>query len=141
MKKILISVIVLVICLSLSVPPTLAGSKQRHRWEGVAIGVGAAILGHALANRHQNRYDRAEVGERRGYHYDPPAPRRRSAYFPPRPSRRGHWKVEKVWIAPTYKKVWNPAHYNRKDKWVPGKWIKITDQPGYWTERQVWGRR
>lgn len=29
-----------------------AGSKQQHRWEGVAIGVGAAIVGSALIHHH-----------------------------------------------------------------------------------------
>lgn len=33
-----------------------AGSKQRHRWEGVAIGVGAAIIGGALINHHSYGY-------------------------------------------------------------------------------------
>ena len=34
-----------------------AGSKQRHRWEGVAIGVGAAIVGSALINHPIYGYD------------------------------------------------------------------------------------
>jgi len=39
-----------VLCLSLMVTSAWAGPKQRYRWEGVAIGVGAAILGSALFN-------------------------------------------------------------------------------------------
>ncbi len=34
--------------LHLTVAPADAGATQRHRWEGVAIGLGAAILGGAL---------------------------------------------------------------------------------------------
>ena len=30
-----------------------AGNVQRNRWEGVAIGIGAAILGNALINHHR----------------------------------------------------------------------------------------
>ena len=37
-----------VLCLSLMVTSAWAGPKQRYRWEGVAIGLGAAILGNAL---------------------------------------------------------------------------------------------
>jgi hypothetical protein len=33
-------------------PSAWAGSPQQHRWEGVAIGVGAAILGSALIYHH-----------------------------------------------------------------------------------------
>lgn len=33
-----------------------AGSKQQHRWEGVAIGVGAAIVGSALINHNTYSY-------------------------------------------------------------------------------------
>lgn len=38
------------LCVSLMVTSAWAGPKQRYRWEGVAIGVGAAILGNALFN-------------------------------------------------------------------------------------------
>ncbi|MFO7716383.1 hypothetical protein [Desulfosarcina sp.] len=33
-----------------------AGSKQQHRWEGVAIGVGAAIIGGSLINHSAYAY-------------------------------------------------------------------------------------
>jgi hypothetical protein len=33
-----------------------AGSKQQHRWEGVAIGLGAAIVGSAIINQHAYGY-------------------------------------------------------------------------------------
>jgi len=50
-----------VLSLCLMSPSVWAGSKQQHRWEGVAIGVGAAIVGSALINHHAL-----------GYHSGPP---------------------------------------------------------------------
>jgi hypothetical protein len=41
-----------VVSLCLASTSTWAGSKQQYRWEGVAIGVGAAIVGSALINNH-----------------------------------------------------------------------------------------
>lgn len=148
MKKIFVALIVAVVSLSLSVPSAWAGSKQRRRWEGVAIGLGAAILGHAIIKDSQ----RHRAVDRRGYYapscrtresarpvYNPPPP----AYNdPPRRHRRGHWEMRRIWVPPTYKEVWNPGHYSHKRKWVPGKWIKIIDQEGHWVEKEVWvGRR
>ena len=40
--------VVAIAILSLGSTPSWAGSKQQYRWEGVAIGIGAAILGSAL---------------------------------------------------------------------------------------------
>ena len=39
-----------ILCVYFLVTSAWAGPKQRYRWEGVAIGVGAAILGSALVN-------------------------------------------------------------------------------------------
>ena len=44
-KKIIPAAITLIMVLSFITTSAWAGSKQRHRWEGVAIGVGAAIVG------------------------------------------------------------------------------------------------
>ncbi len=49
-KKLSMVMLTTVLCLSLMVTSAWAGSKQHYRWEGVAIGVGAAILGNALFN-------------------------------------------------------------------------------------------
>ncbi len=136
MKKILISIIAGIASLSLMIAPVHAGSKQRHRWEGVAIGVGAAILGHAIIENHLQHYP-----------YERPA---NDCYYPPRtpphhrecpePSyNRGHWEIRKVWVAPEYERVWNPGHYDDYSrKWIPGAWIRIVNQPGYWSEERIW---
>ena len=115
-----------------TVPQTSwAGSPQQHRWEGVAIGIGAAIIGSALIKAHQH----------------PPvvvAPPHRpvAVYSAPPPSRpAGHWRVQKEWVPPQYQKVWNPGHYDRKGRWVAGHWIQQEVQPGYWTQTRVWVAR
>ena len=105
-----------------------AGSTQRHRWEGVAIGVGAAIIGSALINSLHQSSAYAEPAPATAYHPD----------YERRPAPRGHWTIEKAWVEPVTRKEWNPGHYNRRGRWVPGEWIQIEVEPGYWVERKVW---
>jgi hypothetical protein len=53
--------------------PVYAGAKNRYLWEGVAIGVGAAILGHAIISSTCGPYSA-------GVHvYSGPPP----VYYPP----------------------------------------------------------
>jgi len=132
MKKAFIITVAAIICISFSVSPVFAGSKQRHRWEGVAIGVGATLLGlpvlaaHAIPAPHS-----VEVNFR--------APDRRDQCRKPRPRReRGHWETRRIWVRPVCEKVWNPGHYNRRHEWVPGQWITIEKRPGYWTTERYW---
>ncbi len=129
MKKILILTIAAIFIVSLSVPSAYAGSKQRYRWQGVAIGLGAAILGHAIIN--SDRYDappeRVVVVDR-DYHCN------RYSNYPP----RGHWEVRKIWVEPVCERVWNPAHYNEYHRWVPGQYIILESEPGYWAQERVW---
>ncbi|QTA93707.1 hypothetical protein [Desulfonema magnum] len=141
MKKMFIAMIAIAVCVCLLTPPAWAGSKQRHRWEGVAIGIGAAILGSAIINNSQRDRSNATIPVRKDKvyrdHYAP-SPVYDCPKRPRHPHRRGHWEIRKVWVPPTYKKVWNPGHYNRRGKWVRGKWIKIENEPGYWVEDRVW---
>ena len=106
-----------------------AGSKHSYRLGGVAIGIGAAILGHALIKNHKN--------------YSPPDP----VYHSPKYRRhsssrysrhRGYWEVHKEWVPPSYQKVWNPGHYSPNGQWIEAHWMKIVDQSGYWQETKVW---
>ncbi len=130
MKKRTLSLIVITttITMLLTANSAFAGSRHHERWKGVAIGLGAAILGNAILN------------SSRDYSYrDPdycevvvPAPPRHNPHY------KGHWEVRSEWIPPTYKTVWNPGHYNRKGDWIEGAWIKIKDRPGYWKEERVW---
>ncbi|MDY6954209.1 MAG: DUF4149 domain-containing protein, partial [Thermodesulfobacteriota bacterium] len=66
-KGSVIVILTTILCCTLLVTSAWAGSKQRHRWEGVAIGIGAAMLGSALLN---------------SYYYDQPP---RPVYYRPRP--------------------------------------------------------
>lgn len=52
MTNTLIIAVTAAISLGLVSTSVWAGAKQRHRWEGVAIGFGAAIVGGALINHH-----------------------------------------------------------------------------------------
>ena len=134
-KTMIITLIVLIaVAINLQASSAMAGSKQRHRWEGFAIGIGTAIIGSAILDNHHNHH-RYQPAPR---HYRKPPPP------PPRVKRhRGHWEMRKVWVPPNYKRVWNPGHYDRRGYWVDGDWIEIIDQPGYWEEERVWiaGRR
>jgi len=130
-KSLLIFVLIALFSVSLLPSPAQAGSAQRYRWEGVAIGIGAAILGSTLLNL--NRQDAYYERQRHGSEYGSYRPRQRY--------RSGHWEMRKEWIPPTYKKVWNPGHYNHynhRGKWVPGHWIEIVDRHGCWNETRVW---
>lgn len=120
-KKIWTVITIGLVCFFLIIPSSWAGAEQRHRWEGVAIGVGAAILGHALFNQYYSHYTPAPVYQKAKPH---------------RP--RGHWEYRKVWVPPAYGKVWNPGHYNKRGRWVPGKWIQVETEPGHWAKEKIW---
>lgn len=132
MKKISTSLLV-AICLTAFISvPAFAGEKQRHRWEGVAIGVGAAILGHAILSNHDDHRDDAPtqvtVIQKEDRHH-----RARAAHH--EDHRR---KARKVWVPPVCERVWNSGHYNRRGDWVTGRWITLETQPGYWAKEGQW---
>lgn len=131
MKKIFILTVSAIFFLSMLVTPSFAGSKQRYRWQGIAIGVGAAILGHAILEscRDYSPPERVIIDRPCGPVYSPP----RRAF--------GHWEVRRVWVKPECEKVWNPAHYNRYGEWVPGEYIMIQTTPGHWSKERVWVAR
>ena len=114
--------------LTLTANSAFAGGRHKERWEGIAIGLGAAILGSAILSSNNHSSDR--VPERCPL----PAP----VYKRHNTHHKGYWEVRAEWIPPIHKKVWNPGHYNRKGKWIEGAWIEIMVKPGYWTERKVW---
>lgn len=133
-----VSVLVSVLlCCLLVVSSAWAGNVQRNRWEGVAIGLGAAIIGSALfSNHHHYPPARRYYSPPEVYHHYPPA----SGYYAPS-NDCGYWEIRKVWVPPTYKRIWNPAHYNRRGEWVSGQWIEVEERPGYWEEKRVWVSR
>lgn len=120
-KNLFIGAFITILCFTFLTSSTWAGKKHRHLREGITIGVGAVMLGHALFNQ-----------DHRHFHPAPPY-----IHWPP-PRFRGHWEVRRVWIPPTYERVWNPGHYDHKGRWVPGRWIEVVKVPGYWSEKRVW---
>ena len=79
--------ITLAAIITFTAAPGLAGDKQRYRWEGFAMGVGAAVVGHHIIS-HGHATPAAPV------HYGPPAP----VYTPPAycPPDRTHHRPAKV---------------------------------------------
>lgn len=141
MKKTFVWMLATIFFVSLSASSAFAGSKQRHRWQGVAMGVGAAILGSAILNNcRADVYEEASCPERvvmvDRYHSDDAC--YRGCDHDRRPPRRGGWEVQKIWVAPVVESVWNPGHYDRHNRWVPGRYITIETEPGYWREERVW---
>jgi len=126
-KKLLLCSLVTLLLMGLASSSSLAGSKQRHRWEGVAIGVGAAILGHAIYQAHQT-VPRPQVV------YGDPETRERRHHV----HCHGHLEWQKVWVPSVTERVWNPGHYNRGGRWVKGHWIEVVRQEGYWSRERVW---
>lgn len=96
-----------------------AGSAHQHRMEGLAWGIGAAILGKVILD-HQRSHQPA-------VHYQD---------VPDQPA--GRWEVRREWVPAKYRKVWNPGHYNHRGLWVRGHWIQVQAEPGYWREKEVW---
>lgn len=126
MKKLFLIVVAGVLCFSLLASSVHAGKPKRNMCEGIAIGLGAAILGNALFN------------------YHPPRPAAPNAYYYPSPSpppRYGHWGYRMVWVPPVHKRVWNPGHYSHRGRWIPGGWIRIMVRPGHWSKVRVWVSR
>lgn len=131
-KQLLLILLVALIGTAMVSSSALAGSKQKHRWEGVAIGVGAAILGHAIFQAHKADQSPQVV------YVEPAEPDGRYGHdHGPKP-RHGHWEWQKTWVPPTFEKVWNPGHYNHRGRWVPGHWIEVQTSDGYWTKERVW---
>ena len=130
MKKRSLSLIVIITTITMlfTVNSAFAGSRHHERWKGVAIGLGAAIIGSAILNNSRDYSyrdsDYCEAAVR-----VPPRPR---------PHYKGHWEVRNEWVPPVYKTVWNPAHYNKRGDWIGGAWMKIEERPGYWKEERVW---
>ena len=130
MKKRSLSLIVIISSLILvfTAGSASAGRAQHERWKGVAIGIGAAILGSAILNHNNYYYDR----EPERCYVPVRVPERREYYH------RGHWEVRDEWVPPIYRTVWNPGHYTPGGDWIDGAWIKIVDKPGYWKEKRIW---
>ncbi|MDY6881046.1 MAG: hypothetical protein V2J25_04880 [Desulfatiglans sp.] len=115
----------LLLSFSLASSSAWAGSRHNGRLEGIAIGVGAAIIGGALLHHYSHDHHTT-------VHYHSSTP----PYYDPPPW--GHWEIKRIWIAPTHKRYWLPGHHNHRGYWVPGRWAYRVDRPGFWKEKRIW---
>ena len=131
LKYVLVLLIAVVFLILTVASPAMAGSKSRHRWQGIAIGFGAALLGQALLDQPQapTEYE-GSVYRSKGH--------RPHGRYRHRHQQHGHWEYRKIWVAPTYKKIWNAGHYNRRGRWVKGHWIEIKVSDGFWRKERIW---
>jgi len=104
-RNLIIVLLAMVFTLSFISTSVWAGSPQQYRWEGVAIGVGAAVLGGALINGCINPCPPPRVA----YRY--PCPPRYGYHHPPRHHRR-HWKARKRWRPHHYKETRRQGRYH-----------------------------
>lgn len=146
-RTIAITTAVLLLTAIVSITSAHAGAARRHTIEGFMIGTGVAILGAAIIN--ELNKDTGTV-EAHAYSRHPRTVYEKPYYHGPRKKHhrghryahrnRGHWEIEKIWIAPVYEKRWNPGHYNRRGEWVSGRYEKFVVQEGYWTTEKIWVR-
>lgn len=128
MKKAFTIALTSILCVVFITSSAFAGSKRHHRLEGVAIGIGAVLLGKAIIDSAASRHS-AEVVHHQTIIYQDPLPRRQP---------RGHWEIKQVWVPPVYKKIWKPGHHNRRGYWVEGRWVSRVKEHGYWKDEEVW---
>ena len=125
-KKLLTLLIAAVLSCFFLITSVYAGSKHSYRRQGIAIGLGAAILGSAL----YKTLSHPKLIVPNAHVFSHPARRKHW--------NQGYWETRKEWGPPAYQRVWNPGHYNRHGAWVRGHWIKIVDRQGYMTETRSW---
>jgi len=130
-----------------SVSAANAGAARRHTIEGFMLGTGVVLLGTAIIHE-MNKGDRPihTYTHNRPDRYENPKKNHHKQYKRSKHQRkyakrsRGHWELERLWIAPVYERKWNPGHYNRKGKRVSGRYKKFMIEQGYWSENKVWVR-
>ena len=137
MKRISTLTLTLVIIICFSTVSANAGPARRHTIEGFVLGTGVALIGSAIIhgmnkekqcvpnyprhkrqanNRHEKRYARSN-------------------------GPRGHWKIQKIWVADRTQKRWNPGHYTPRGNWVDGRYQRVRVKDGHWQTQKVWVRR
>ena len=105
---------------------SIAGDRQRGRWEGLAIGLGAVTLYNLFGHGYFSPViPPHRVYERHVYH-GPPVVHKPS----------GHWEIRQEWIPERRERVWVPG-YHEDHYWVKGHY-EVRVYPGYYEERRVW---
>jgi len=121
------------------------GGASGYSGKGIAIGDGDVIVEDSTIRHNRPNIDSPSFLPPRHTPSNPGLlrpPRHRHfrrGFRPPkhRP-RHGRWTMRKEWIPPSYKRVWNPGHYDSYGVWVAAGWIEVPDRPGYWIKRWVW---
>lgn len=147
-KKIVLTLIAITMLIQYnSIPSVHAGSRDRHLIEGAIIGTSAAIIGASIAKQNHRKRRREHVHKPcrknpetrwHSYQYEEPRGKR---HFKKRHHKKGHWTMQKRWVAPVYRQRWNPGHYNGNGRWVEGRHERVIVQEGYWEKQRVWVRR
>ncbi len=138
MKKTVSIITAIIILIVVSTTSANAGRKTMER---VMFGTGAAILGAAMIHgiHHNSRplyisntpwhYDAYRHGDRKKHN---------KRYSQNR--QRGHWETQKIWIEPVYATKWNPGHYNRRGRWINGRYTQYVVTDGCWQKNRIWIR-
>ena len=154
-KKMKQTIAIITGALLLTVFSSAPARADRKTMEGVFIGTSVALIGAAIINElskdeqpsyhGQDRRHHERPRHREVRHHRPPAKRYYEDHHRPYKKhynhrRAGHWEIERIWVKPVYEKRWNPGHYNRRGKWVSGRYEKFMVARGYWKEQKVWVR-
>ena len=143
MKKTIITMTIAVLAVMLTTAPARA---DRKTMEGFLLGTGVTLLGAAIIheiNRDDGQaYQTAVYTDRRDcdrpYYRNKHKNRHKAWKKRHHRGPKGHWEVARVWIEPVYERKWNPGHYNRRGKWVSGRYEKFMVAEGYWKEEKTW---
>ena len=130
-KKLAAVILVLALFSLFTISPAQAGDKQRHRWQGAGIALGAVAALGLLTHGFQHAYPPPRVIYSR-----PPEPH---WYTPPPPPEYvpGHWETTREWVPGVRERVWIPGHYDRWGNWVVGHYEQHQASRRY-LESRVW---
>jgi len=138
LRKVVALILLGGLVLSLLPSDALAGGRRgggRHHWNGVAVGVGAAVLGGVLL--HALTRPPVVVAPPPPAYAPPPV-----VYAPPPVVEHRTWvpgHYEDRWVPTTEREpVWVEGHY-QNGHWVPGYWKERVREGGYWTRAWVEG--
>ena len=138
MKKLISIITASFLILVVSTSFAHAGAARRHTIEGFLLGTGVTLLGTSIVRSMNPAPEPAKVVV---HHYNTHQYRNHYNTCRDRGHRRGHWKKRKGWMKPVYETRWNPGHYNKRGKWVPGRYQEFHMAEGYWKKDRMRIRR
>ncbi len=149
MKRTITLIIIMVFVFAMTVTSAHAGAskRRRHHLEGFLLGSGVGFISATIVNRlhkgqkkayipeqkqketRQGRYCR-EHGQWSDCHNCPDC----DDYMEP----DGYWTVKRVWVPAEYEDKWNPGHYNKRGKWVSGRYQRFIIRKGHYRKQRIW---